>query len=30
MRGRLVLDARNLLQRQSVTAAGLDYVGIGR
>ncbi len=30
MRGKLVLDARNLLQRQSVTSAGLEYVGIGR
>ncbi len=30
MRGDLLLDARNLLQPNSVTAAGLTYVGIGR
>jgi UDPglucose 6-dehydrogenase len=30
MRGRLVLDARNLLKPEAVTAAGLTYVGVGR
>ncbi|HNQ98812.1 MAG TPA: UDP-glucose/GDP-mannose dehydrogenase family protein [Trueperaceae bacterium] len=30
MRGDLLLDARNLLQPAAVTAAGLNYVGIGR
>ena len=30
MRGRLFLDARNLLDPADVTAAGLEYVGIGR
>ena len=30
MRGSLVLDARNYLQPQQVSAAGLEYVGVGR
>ena len=30
MTGNLVLDARNLLQRQQVEGAGLEYVGVGR
>jgi UDPglucose 6-dehydrogenase len=30
MRGRVVVDARNLLDRDSVAAAGLDYRGLGR
>jgi UDPglucose 6-dehydrogenase len=30
MRGRVVVDARNLLDREAVTAAGLDYRGLGR
>ncbi|HUB72026.1 MAG TPA: UDP-glucose/GDP-mannose dehydrogenase family protein [Acidimicrobiales bacterium] len=30
MRGRLLLDARNLFQPEKVQAAGLEYVGIGR
>ncbi len=30
MQGKLLLDARNLLQPAHVTEAGLDYVGIGR
>jgi UDPglucose 6-dehydrogenase len=30
MRGRLVLDARNLLKPEVVAAAGLTYVGVGR
>jgi UDPglucose 6-dehydrogenase len=30
MRGRVVVDARNLLDRETVTAAGLEYRGLGR
>lgn len=30
MRGRVVVDARNLLDREAVAAAGLDYRGLGR
>lgn len=30
MRGRLVYDGRNLLRREQVAAAGLDYRGVGR
>ena len=30
MRGRLLVDARNLLQPEQATAEGLTYVGIGR
>ncbi len=30
MRGSLILDARNYLQPQAVTGAGLEYVGVGR
>ncbi len=30
MKGDLILDARNLLQRQNVEGAGLQYVGVGR
>ena len=30
MRGSLILDARNYLQPQQVTSAGLEYVGVGR
>lgn len=30
MRGRVVVDARNLLDRDRVAAAGLDYRGLGR
>ena len=26
----LILDARNYLQPQAVTGAGLEYVGVGR
>jgi UDPglucose 6-dehydrogenase len=30
MRGRVVVDARNLLDREAVIAAGLEYRGLGR
>jgi len=30
MRGRVVVDARNLLDREAVAAAGLEYRGLGR
>ena len=30
MRGKAVIDARNLLDRDAITAAGLDYRGLGR
>jgi UDPglucose 6-dehydrogenase len=30
MRGTVVVDARNLLDREAVIAAGLDYRGLGR
>jgi UDPglucose 6-dehydrogenase len=30
LRGRLVVDGRNFLDREQVTAAGLLYEGIGR
>jgi hypothetical protein len=30
MRGRVVVDARNLLDPEAVAAAGLEYRGLGR